>query len=227
MHLPPSCRAGVRTRLSLRRGKDIACETDNDACCGRNTLQRHAGGPSARRLWVDADAPDADAPAEVTALALYEANDALNQSQFSAGDMATTTWEQLALRVGSAPGYVYCHQGCCEHALYVADARRVHPGDPRARSAYPLQTFQACLGSDIVSCAFICIVPHPIRLIFLHSQQTHTSKESGFYVFLNQWRPHGALQSFLHCGLSALAGEGPEAALRLLWRQLRDTGHVG
>ena len=91
---------------------------------------------------------DADAPAEATTLALYEPDNALDPSQFTAGDMATTTWEQLALRVGSAPGYIYCHQGCCEHAIYVADARRVHPGDPRARSAYPLQTFQACLASS-------------------------------------------------------------------------------
>ena len=149
-HLPFSWPAGVRTRIFLQRGKDIACEVGNDACHSCNTPQCHAGGPGARRLWVDADAPDADAPAECTALALYEPEDALSPSQFSAGDMATTTWEQLALRVGSAPGYIYCHQGCCEHAVYVADARRVHPGDPRARSAYPLQTFQACLASDNV-----------------------------------------------------------------------------
>ena len=65
------------------------------------------------------------------------------QVAFAVEDMAATTWEQLALRVGWATGYVYCHQGCCEHALYIADARRVHPDDPRRRSAYPLQSFQA------------------------------------------------------------------------------------
>ncbi|KAK9845423.1 hypothetical protein WJX81_006126 [Elliptochloris bilobata] len=91
-----------------------------------------------QRLWGDADLPAGPA-----ALAPFTGGDDLNPRAFSVSDMAATTWEQLALRVGSAPGYVYCHQGCCEHALYVADARRVHAGDPRARSAYPLQTFQA------------------------------------------------------------------------------------
>jgi hypothetical protein len=62
---------------------------------------------------------------------------------FGAGDMAAATWGDVALRVGAGARYVYCHQGCCEHALYIADARRVHAGDPRARAAYPLQTFQA------------------------------------------------------------------------------------
>ncbi len=57
--------------------------------------------------------------------------------------MAAATWGDLALRIGAGARYVYCHQGCCEHALYIADARRVHAGDPRARAAYPLQTFQA------------------------------------------------------------------------------------
>ena len=133
---------------------------------------------------MDADAPDADAPAESTALALYEADDALNPSQFSAGDMAATTWEQLALRVGTAPGYIYCHQGCCEHAIYVADARRLHPGDPRARSAYPLQTFQACLVSDIVLCDFIRIMPHLIGLIILHCPNKQMrARKVGSYSF--------------------------------------------
>ena len=45
------------------------------------------------------------------------------------------------LRVG-ATGYVYCHQGCCEHALYIKDIRRIHSDDPQRASAYPVQTFQ-------------------------------------------------------------------------------------
>ena len=45
------------------------------------------------------------------------------------------------LRIG-ATGYVYCHQGCCEHALYFKDIRRIHPDDPQQASAYPVQTFQ-------------------------------------------------------------------------------------
>ena len=45
------------------------------------------------------------------------------------------------LRIG-ATGYVYCHQGCCEHALYIKDVRRIHPDDPQRASAYPVQTFQ-------------------------------------------------------------------------------------
>ncbi len=45
------------------------------------------------------------------------------------------------LRIG-ATGYVYCHQGCCEHALYIKDIRRIHSDDPQRASAYPVQTFQ-------------------------------------------------------------------------------------
>ncbi len=45
------------------------------------------------------------------------------------------------LRIGST-GYVYCHQGCCEHALYFKDIRRIHPDDPQQASDYPVQTFQ-------------------------------------------------------------------------------------
>lgn len=45
------------------------------------------------------------------------------------------------LRIG-ATGYVYCHQGCCEHALYIKDIRRIHPDDPQQALAYPVQTFQ-------------------------------------------------------------------------------------
>ena len=45
------------------------------------------------------------------------------------------------LRIG-ATGYVYCHQGCCEHALYFKDIRRIHRDDPQQASDYPVQTFQ-------------------------------------------------------------------------------------
>lgn len=48
------------------------------------------------------------------------------------------------LRIG-ATGYVYCHQGCCEHALYFKDIRRIHPDDPQQASDYPVQTFQVSI----------------------------------------------------------------------------------
>ena len=50
------------------------------------------------------------------------------------------------LRIG-ATGYVYCHQGCCEHALYIKDIRRIHSDDPQRASAYPVQTFQVSRSS--------------------------------------------------------------------------------
>ena len=128
-----------------------------------------------QRLWADADAPAALAP--------HGGDDALDPPQFTSGDMASTTWEQLALRVGSAPGYVYCHQGCCEHALYVADARRVHASDPRARSAYPLQTFQACSRLQCCNSCLSCVhslICHGFGLA-LRSLDTRKRKAGGVW----------------------------------------------
>jgi hypothetical protein len=52
-----------------------------------------------------------------------------------------------ALRMGSATGYVYCHQGCCEHALYFRDLRRIHPDDPQDASQYPVLLYQVLPGT--------------------------------------------------------------------------------
>lgn len=57
-------------------------------------------------------------------------------------EMAHTTFEQLWLRIGAAAGYVYCHQGCCEHLLAVTDVRMLHPDDPQHASAYPELVYQ-------------------------------------------------------------------------------------
>lgn len=34
-------------------------------------------------------------------------------------------------------------QGCCQHAIAVADVRRVHATDPQRRDQYPFLVFQA------------------------------------------------------------------------------------
>jgi hypothetical protein len=52
------------------------------------------------------------------------------------------TFGELGLRVGGGGGAVYCHQGCCEHALSILDVRRIHPDDPQDISTYPLVTFR-------------------------------------------------------------------------------------
>ena len=63
-------------------------------------------------------------------------------SAYKKASMHETTFGDVDnLRIG-ASGYVYCHQGCCEHALYIKDIRRIHPDDPQLASAYPVQTFQ-------------------------------------------------------------------------------------
>ncbi|KAL6759952.1 snRNA-activating protein of 50kDa MW C terminal-domain-containing protein [Haematococcus lacustris] len=53
--------------------------------------------------------------------------------------MATATCGQLSARLSNHPIYLFCHLGCCEHLVQVRDVRRMHPDDPRRRSAYPLQ----------------------------------------------------------------------------------------
>ena len=66
------------------------------------------------------------------------------QAVYKKADMHTTRFKDLQdLRVGYFPGYVYCHQGCCEHGLYFRDIRRIHPDDSHALSDYPIPIYQA------------------------------------------------------------------------------------
>ena len=61
---------------------------------------------------------------------------------YKTASMHETSFSDLKhLRIGGT-GYIYCHQGCCEHALYIRDIRKIHPDDPQQASAYPVQTFQ-------------------------------------------------------------------------------------
>lgn len=41
------------------------------------------------------------------------------------------------LQVGQGAGYVYVHQGCCEHLLELTDVRRAHDADPLLINHYP------------------------------------------------------------------------------------------
>ncbi|KAA6427035.1 MAG: hypothetical protein FRX49_02792 [Trebouxia sp. A1-2] len=51
--------------------------------------------------------------------------------------MEDTTFNDLFLRVGQGAGYVYVHQGCCEHLLELTDVRRAHDADPLLINHYP------------------------------------------------------------------------------------------
>eukprot|EP00873_Tetraselmis_striata_P016577 jgi/Tetstr1/436841/TSEL_025618.t1 len=62
---------------------------------------------------------------------------------FRTSTMQGKLFRDLWLRVGSGAGYIYCHQGCCQHAIAVADVRRVHATDPQRRDQYPFLVFQA------------------------------------------------------------------------------------
>lgn len=46
-------------------------------------------------------------------------------------------FRDLDVRVGNQPTYVYCHQGCCEHAMFVSDAWLMHGADEQNMVAYP------------------------------------------------------------------------------------------
>ncbi|KAK7320042.1 hypothetical protein RJT34_04772 [Clitoria ternatea] len=46
----------------------------------------------------------------------------------------------ISFRLGA--GYLYCHQGDCNHTLVIRDMRLIHPDDVQNRAAYPIITFQ-------------------------------------------------------------------------------------
>ena len=53
-------------------------------------------------------------------------------------DMDAVTVRELAVRIGEgAVPYLYCHQGCCEHALFVTDVRQHSPDDSPLQRSYP------------------------------------------------------------------------------------------
>ncbi|KAL3534746.1 hypothetical protein ACH5RR_003207 [Cinchona calisaya] len=59
---------------------------------------------------------------------------------FKAVDMQKTRFCDIRFRLGA--GYIYCHQGNCEHLIIIRDMRLIHPEDVQNRGAYPLITFQ-------------------------------------------------------------------------------------
>ncbi|CAM8942053.1 unnamed protein product [Rhodiola kirilowii] len=59
---------------------------------------------------------------------------------YSAKEMQHTRFCDLKFRLGA--GYLYCHQGECQHTIVIRDMRLLHPDDVQNRAAYPLRTFQ-------------------------------------------------------------------------------------
>ena len=51
----------------------------------------------------------------------------------------------MAMQIGQGAGYVYMHQGCCEHLLELKDVRTVQAADPNLASAFPVFLFQVGL----------------------------------------------------------------------------------
>ncbi|XP_071722093.1 snRNA-activating protein complex subunit-like [Rutidosis leptorrhynchoides] len=60
--------------------------------------------------------------------------------RFKTLEMHRTKFSDLSFRLGA--GYLYCHQGACEHVIVIRDMRMIHPGDSQNREAYPILTFQ-------------------------------------------------------------------------------------
>ncbi|KAJ7967884.1 snRNA-activating protein complex subunit like [Quillaja saponaria] len=59
---------------------------------------------------------------------------------FTAVDMQKIRFCDLRFRLGA--GYLYCHQGDCNHTIVIRDMRLIHPDDVRNQAAYPIITFQ-------------------------------------------------------------------------------------
>lgn len=51
----------------------------------------------------------------------------------------------LAWQVGQGAGYMYMHQGCCEHLLELKDVRSVQLADTKLAAAFPCTMFQVCM----------------------------------------------------------------------------------
>ncbi|CAL0308599.1 unnamed protein product [Lupinus luteus] len=59
---------------------------------------------------------------------------------FTSGEMHKIHFCDLRIRLGA--GYLYCHQGDCNHTLVIRDMRLLHPDDMHNRAVYPITTFQ-------------------------------------------------------------------------------------
>ncbi|CAD7700437.1 unnamed protein product [Ostreobium quekettii] len=58
--------------------------------------------------------------------------------QFEVADIDGTKVEEMWLRAGNKPLYLYCHQACCEHLMSILDVRLLHSEDPWELSQRPV-----------------------------------------------------------------------------------------
>lgn len=49
---------------------------------------------------------------------------------------------RCCIQVGQGAGYMYMHQGCCEHLLELKDVRSIQTTDPKLASAFPFTLAQ-------------------------------------------------------------------------------------
>ncbi|WVZ67707.1 hypothetical protein U9M48_016751 [Paspalum notatum var. saurae] len=63
-----------------------------------------------------------------------------NVPEFKSERMQMTRFSDLHFRPGA--GYLYCHQGNCNHTIVIRDMRLIHPEDTGNQAEYPLQTFE-------------------------------------------------------------------------------------
>lgn len=49
---------------------------------------------------------------------------------------------RCCIQVGQGAGYMYMHQGCCEHLLELKDVRSIQATDPTLASAFPFMLSQ-------------------------------------------------------------------------------------
>lgn len=109
------------------------------------------GAPSRVRFRDEAGAGSNQAPTQSPhtraddASASHQAGEQTQPTAYECSEMATTTFDRLWLRLGFGAGYVYLHQGCCEHLLSFTDVRVLHPDDRQLLLQYPALNFQARL----------------------------------------------------------------------------------
>nr|TKW18425.1 hypothetical protein SEVIR_5G429900v2 [Setaria viridis] len=78
-----------------------------------------------------------------------------NVPEFKSERMQTTRFSDLHFRPGA--GYLYCHQGSCNHRIVIRDMRLIHQDDSQDQADYPLQTFQ--LQKRLQKCSVCQIYP--------------------------------------------------------------------
>ncbi|XP_061354857.1 snRNA-activating protein complex subunit isoform X2 [Gastrolobium bilobum] len=69
-----------------------------------------------------------------------EAPDESRLPRFTSIQMHKIRFCDLKFRLGA--GYLYCHQGDCNHTLVIRDMRLIHPEDVQNQIVYPIITFQ-------------------------------------------------------------------------------------